>query len=203
MSTTLDDPVRQGHFEALYAADDDPWRVRGDWYERRKRAILLACLGKPRYRSAFEPGCGNGETSALLAPRCERLLACDGSPSAVAAARRRLAGIGGCALRIEQRSLPSAWPRAERFDLVLVSELAYYFDGAAWQAMLAMAGACLDDDGELIMCHYLHDFEDRAASTAAVHAAADALPGLQSCLHHLDQDFLIQAWRRVPAGGAP
>jgi SAM-dependent methyltransferase len=202
MYTKLDDPVRQDHFEALYAADEDPWQVRGDWYERRKRAVLLAALARPRYRSAFEPGCGNGETSALLAPRCERLLACDGSPSAVAAARRRLAHIDGCALRIEQRSLPSGWPREERFDLVLVSELGYYFDCAAWRAMLAQACANLDDDGELIMCHYLHDFDDRAAPTAAVHAAADALPGLQRSLHHLDQDFLLQAWRRVPTGAA-
>ena len=52
------------HFEALYAADEDPWAVRAAWYERRKRAVLLACLGKERYRSAFEPGCGNGEMSA-------------------------------------------------------------------------------------------------------------------------------------------
>lgn len=198
MSALPDEALRQAHFDALYAADEDPWRVRASWYERRKRAILLAALGKPRYRSVFEPGCGNGEMSAFLAPRCERLLACDGAPAAVAAARRRLADVGGCALRVERRSLPAEWPVEERFDLILVSELAYYFAPAAWEAMLARACANLDDDGELVMCHYLHDFDDRAAATAAVHAAADAMPELRRFVRHQDQDFLLEGWRRRP-----
>ena len=78
------------HFETLYAASDDPWDVRGAWYEQRKRAILLASLGEPRYRNAFEPGCGNGEMSVALAGRCDCLLACDGAASALDAARRRV-----------------------------------------------------------------------------------------------------------------
>ena len=196
-----DDPRRQGHFEALYAANDDPWRVREAWYERRKRAILLAALGKERYRSVFEPGCGNGDLSAALAQRCARLLASDGAPSAVAAAQRRLAGVEDCAVRVELRSLPSGWPRGERFDLVVVSELAYYFDAAAWQHMLAQAAANLDEDGELVMCHYLHDFDDRAAATAAVHGAAQATPGLRRFLHHRERDFLLEGWRRAGADG--
>jgi len=184
------------HFEALYAADDDPWDVRTTWYERRKRAILLASLGQARYRSAFEPGCGNGEMSAALALRCERLLACDGAHSAVAAARTRLRDAAPDALRIEQRSLPAQWPQEERFDLIVISELAYYFDAAALDAMLARAHASLEDGGELVLCHYLRDFDDRASATADVHAAAGRLPGLVRAVHHLDQDFLLETWRR-------
>jgi SAM-dependent methyltransferase len=188
------------HFEALYAADDDPWDVRGTWYERRKRALLLASLGKPRYRSAFEPGCGNGEMSAALAQRCERLLACDGAASAVAAAQRRLQHLPdrpADAVRIEARSLPAEWPNAERFDLIVISELAYYFDAAALHGMLAQAAASLEQDGELLMCHYLHDFDDRVTATRDVHAIAGATPGLVRSLHHLDQDFLLEAWRKA------
>jgi cyclopropane fatty-acyl-phospholipid synthase-like methyltransferase len=197
--TTLPDPALQRHFEALYAADDDPWRVRASWYERRKRAALLAALGKERYRSAFEPGCGNGELTAHLAARCDRVLASDGAANAVAAARRRLEtmdAVDGGAVRIEQRALPAQWPHGERFDLVVVSELAYYFDARDWQRMLAGAVANLEQEGELLMCHYLHDFDDRAATTAAVHAAADALPGLVRAVSHRDADFLLETWRR-------
>jgi len=198
------DPIMQHrHFEALYAASEDPWQVRERWYEQRKRALLLACLGKPRYRSAFEPGCGNGEMTAALAPRCDRLLACDGAASAVAAARRRL-GERPASTRIEQRSLPSDWPAGERFDLIVMSELGYYFDGAALDGMLAMAHANLEEDGELVLCHWLHDFEDRLLPTAALHARACALPGLVRTVHHQERDFLLEAWQMTPAGpGTP
>nr|WP_314539260.1 class I SAM-dependent methyltransferase [uncultured Massilia sp.] len=194
----LDQPSRQRHFEALYAADDDPWHVRDAWYERRKRAILLAALGKPRYRSAFEPGCGNGEMSAALAQRCDQLLACDGSDSAVAAARQRVAQAGAERGRVlvERRSLPAQWPRGATFDLVVVSELAYYFEPAALVALLSMAAASLETDGELVLCHYLHDFDDRAASTELVHATAGRLPGLVRTLRHADEDFLLETWRK-------
>ncbi|WP_288379308.1 class I SAM-dependent methyltransferase [uncultured Massilia sp.] len=184
------------HFEALYAADEDPWAVRAAWYERRKRALLLASLGKERYRSAFEPGCGNGEMSAQLAQRCERLLACDGAASAVAAARRHLHAAGVNKFRIEQRSLPAQWPRDERFDLVVISELAYYFEADVLEDMLARACAMLDAGGELALCHYLHDFDDRVTGTEAAHALIARLPGMTRAVHHLDQDFLLEVWRK-------
>lgn len=184
------------HFEALYAADEDPWSVRATWYERRKRALLLASLGRERYRSAFEPGCGNGEMSAALAARCERLLACDGAAGAVAAARRRLLDAAPGAVRIEQRSLPDGWPDGERFDLIVISELAYYFDAAALADMLARACAMLDPGGELAMCHYLRDFDDRVSATASVHALPGRMPGMVRAVHHLDQEFLLEVWRK-------
>lgn len=235
------------HFEALYAASDDPWQVRASWYEKRKRALLLACLDRPRYRNGFEPGCGNGEMSAALAERCDRLLACDGAASAVAAARRRLglqtalqtalqpalqaapqaaqrdatpaAGAGGERLRIEQRSLPAEWPRCSpaspdspdapgasggpgapgapdpRFDLIVISELGYYFDAAGLAALAAAVQSTLAEDGLLVLCHWRHDFADRASSTAQVHTAFGRAGRMARQLRHLERDFLLETWR--------
>ncbi|TWI69764.1 nodulation protein S (NodS) [Pseudoduganella lurida] len=191
------------HFESLYAASDDPWNVRGAWYEQRKRAVLLASLRKPRYRSAFEPGCGNGEMTAALAQRCDRVMACDGSASAIAAAAQRLrdAAIGNVDLR--RCDLPEGWPAGGTHDLVVISELGYYFDAAALGSLLALARAHLAEDGELMMCHYLHDFDDRMLSTAAVHALADGLPGMVRTVQHRDADFLLEAWSPATlTGGA-
>jgi SAM-dependent methyltransferase len=203
---TIEHSAHLAHFEALYDGSDDPWNVRGAWYEQRKRALLLACLGKPRYRSVFEPGCGNGELSAALARRCGRLLACDGAAGAVAAATRRLRDMRdeapACDVRIEQRRLPDAWPDGDRFDLVVVSELAYYFDVASVERMLGAAQRALDDDGELVMCHYLPGFDDRVTATGTVHRIADTMPGLARTLHHEDGDFLLQAWRPARPGRA-
>lgn len=198
-------PADLRHFEALYAASDDPWQVRESWYERRKRDVLLACLDRPRYAHAFEPGCGNGEMSAALARRCDAVLACDGAANAVAAARARVDAIGDsisdCHIRVEQRRLPDQLPQDGRFDLIVVSELAYYFDAAAIAAMVDGVQASLMDGGLLVLCHWRHDFADRVSTTEAVHAAFGAAARLRRTVQHLDEDFLLEAWIKSPAAG--
>ena len=67
----------RGHFDGLFAASEDPWHFKQRWYEQRKRAMTLACLPRARYASGYEPGCANGELSAALAGRCDRLLISD------------------------------------------------------------------------------------------------------------------------------
>ena len=84
--------VATPYFDQLFAENDDPWAFRQRWYERRKRALTLALLTRPRYASVFEPGCANGELSFELAPRCDRLLCCDTASAAVDLARSRLLG---------------------------------------------------------------------------------------------------------------
>jgi SAM-dependent methyltransferase len=187
--------TQEEHFEALYAASDDPWHVRDAWYEQRKRAVVLASLPNERYASAFEPGCGNGELTAALALRCDRILACDGSASAVAAARRRVPARDG--ITIDQRRLPQDLPANAAFDLVIVSELAYYLPPAAWAETLAHIVASLTPGGLLVMCHSRHHYDDRLATTDAVHGTVHAAPGMSVCLHHLETDFLLDGWLRA------
>ncbi len=79
-------------FEARYRANPDPWRYMTSDYERRKyEATLTACGGGP-FADALELGGSIGVFSSLLAPRCDRLTTIDAAPTAVASARRRLAG---------------------------------------------------------------------------------------------------------------
>ena len=184
------------HFEALYARSPDPWHVRDAWYEQRKRALLLASLPKARHANAFEPGCGNGELTAALGLRCERILACDGSASAVAAGRARVAGMANAT--IEQRRLPQDWPdEIGAFDLVVVSELAYYFPADDWHAMMARIVATLAPGGLLLMCHCRHPYDDYLTSAEFVHGVAHAAPQLTACVHHMETDFLIDGWLRA------
>ncbi len=184
------------HFERLYNASDDPWQVRDSWYEQRKRAVLLASLPQARYGSAFEPGCGNGELSVHLAPRCDRLLAADGAPSALALARARLAPHAHAEARC--LVLPQDWPDG-RFDLVVISELAYYFDAAAFDALLRRTAAALAPGATLLLCHYRPGFDDRQQATDAVHDAFGALPGLRHELRHDERAFLLDVWRAPPS----
>ena len=90
-------------------------QVRGD--ARRVRPGPFA--------RALELGGSIGVFSALLAPRYERLDTIDGAPSAVAAARARLAGHPGA--RAHDGAIPDDIPRGP-FDLVVASEVLYYLD---------------------------------------------------------------------------
>lgn len=186
------------HFERLYRAQADPWHVRTAWYERRKRALLLAMLGRETYLHAFEPGCGAGDLTRILARRCSRLCAVDVSIAAIGHCRGRLAADGISNVDIMVMDLPRHWPPAppEGFDLIIVSELAYYLDEAALAQFLSTLDATLAHGGELVACHWRQAFHDRLQSTDALHEAMAALPGLALQSHHLEAEFRMDLWRR-------
>ena len=119
-------------FDALFRESDDPWRFKTRWYEARKRALTMACLPAARYTHGFEPGCANGELSAELAQRCDRLLASDISRRAVELARERLADVAHAT--VVQAQLPRDWPDAS-FDLIVISELGYFLAASDLDAL--------------------------------------------------------------------
>lgn len=179
------------HFDPLYQDGDDPWGFRTRWYERRKRAVLLAALPQPRYGRAVEIGCANGELAAALAPRCADLLACDFHPLALAHARRRLARFRQ--VRVEQRCLPRDWP-AGRFDLVVLSEMGYYLAEPELRELADAAAAALTAAGVVVACHWRHPDADQLLASDRVHQLLRRHLGLPRLLGHLEQDFRIDLW---------
>lgn len=188
-----------GYFEAMYAGSDDPWSLSSRWYEQRKHALTAAALTRPRYRSAFEPGCSVGALTALLAPRCERLLATDRVAGAVRTVRDRLGDRPG--LRVEQGTVPDGWP-AGRFDLVVLSEVGYYLDGTDLDRLVAAATRALDPDGELVAVHWRHPAADHAQSGDAVHRRLRSAPGLRRAVVHEEADFLLEVYQLPAADGS-
>lgn len=182
------------YFDSLYGAAEDPYGVRSRWYEARKRALLLASLTRPGYRSAYEPGCGTAELTAALAARCQRVLASDFNGHAVEVARRRTAALPH--VRVERHALPQDWPRADGpFDLIVLGEIGYFIEPAAW-AEVAQAGlASLAADGDLVACDWRPDFAERRQSTQAVQEALERL-GLRRLVRHEEDDFVLQLWSR-------
>ncbi len=183
---------RLTYFERLYGDSPDPYGLRTRWYEARKRAALLAALPHPRYARAYEPGCGAGETTAELAMRCDDLLASDFSPGALASARARTATLAN--VRIASHVLPRDWPEGT-FDLIVVGELGYFLDAEAMRSLAARCHDALAEDGVLAACHWRPDFDARALSTDAVHAALADL-GLARTVHHVEDDFVLDVWCR-------
>ncbi|GHH81987.1 methyltransferase [Kitasatospora indigofera] len=190
------------YFSRMYAGRPDPWQLADRWYERRKYALTLAALPEPEYRSGFEPGCSVGVLSALLAGRCRALLSCDREERACAQARQRLAHLSH--VRIEQRVLPADWPGpGERFDLVVLSELLYYFTAADVAGLLDLAVRSLEPGGTLLLVHWRHEVAEHALTADAVHRQTRAHPALVRIAGHGEPDFLLDVFIRPERAGTP
>jgi SAM-dependent methyltransferase len=160
------------YFAHVYAESDDPWHFATSDYEREKYAATIAALGPRRFASALEIGCSIGVLTALLAARCAALLAIDVNERALAAARARCAALPQ--VRFERMIFPDALPRGQ-FDLILISEVAYYWsddDLAAAIDFCAAAGT----GATVELVHFLPKVDDYVRDGDAVHAAflADA-----------------------------
>ncbi|HIV69371.1 MAG TPA: nodulation S family protein [Candidatus Aquabacterium excrementipullorum] len=185
---------RPDFFDDLYRRDADPWQVHTRWYEQRKQALLLAALPHRRYGRAFETACGTGALTSALAERCDELLASDASETAVRITQAHLARQGAAShVSVVRQALPADWPSG-RFDLIVVSEWAYYISHADLQALAQACGDSLAPKGCLVACHWRPDFPDRRHTTDALHALLGDHPGWTRMVHHQEEDFLLDVW---------
>jgi predicted TPR repeat methyltransferase len=141
----------RAYFEGLYANSGDPWNFETSDYEREKYRRTLGALGARRFRRALEAGASIGVFTWMLADRCDELLAVDVSEKAVAAARERLEGLDH--VRVERRTLPEEMPEGP-FDLIVASEVLYYFPRDEMLAILDGFEAMLAPGGAILAVHW-------------------------------------------------
>jgi cyclopropane fatty-acyl-phospholipid synthase-like methyltransferase len=139
------------YFERLYADSRDPWNFETSEYEREKYARTLAALGRRRFRRALEAGASIGVFTSMLAERCDELLAVDVSEKAVAEARERLKDLGN--VRVERLTLPEQMPDGP-FDLIVASEVLYYFTREEMLATLGRFEEELAPGGVILAVHW-------------------------------------------------
>ncbi|MFA9438466.1 class I SAM-dependent methyltransferase [Uliginosibacterium sp. sgz301328] len=183
--------TRHEHFSSLYRASADPWQVCTRWYERRKRAALLAMLPRAQFRRAFEPACGNGELTLELARRCDRVIAGDLTADAVAIARQRTGHLSN--VEIDVREVPSDWPEGN-FDLIVLSEFLYYVAIEKLPGLVHQATGSLSEQGVIVACHWRPDSADRSATTEQIHSLFDVCESLHKLARHEERDFLLEMW---------
>jgi trans-aconitate methyltransferase len=183
----------QDKLTRLYDESPDPWGFETSWYERRKYALTLASLPHERYASAYEPGCSIGVLTRLLADRCDSLLASDVIPRAVEAARRRVADLGH--VRVEQLHTPREWPEG-RFDLIVLSELAYFLQPADVVELARRTAGSLAEGGTVLAVHWRGPIDEWAVPAEQAHAILRENGGLSSVAQHLEPEFLLEVFER-------
>ncbi len=173
------DSLTPDYFAGLYGADPDPdpWGFTTSAYEAAKYAETLKALPRERYASALEIGCSIGVLTQQLAPRCDALLGIDVVETALAAARARNAATPW--VRFEPCAIPGSWP-AGRFDLIMLSEVAYFFTREDVGRIAARIGASIVPGGDIVLVHWLgetdYPLSGDAATEALIAAATYARP---------------------------
>jgi SAM-dependent methyltransferase len=185
--------VSHAWFAQLYRDKPDPWDLATKWHDRRKYAVTVASLPRPRYRSCYEPGCSIGELTKLLADRCDRVLAVDFVEDAVAQARDAVRELSH--VRVELATLPDDLPN-EQYDLIVVSELLYYLSHDDMQQLLDGLVERLEPDGDLVAVHYRNYVEGGVYDGFNVHGAVVERTDLMRLAHHEDAAFILDVLRR-------
>ncbi len=152
------DTLKPEYFEAVYAANEDPWGFTTSAYEQAKYTDTLVHLPLGRYRHGLEVGCSIGVLTEQLAPFCEMLLSVDVSERALAKAQLRCKDLPQISL--ERLRIPEEEPVGS-FDLIVVSEVGYYWSASDLARAMTMLATHHETGGTLLLVHwtpYVHDY---------------------------------------------
>lgn len=199
LTAAVPGPDSPAYFDAMFAKSDDPWKFQTRWYERRKRALTLACLPNERYTNAFEPGCANGELTAKLAMRCDRLLASDGSDKAVSLARLRVKDYKN--VEVRKAWVPQEWPQ-DKFDLIVLSEFLFYLKPQTVQDIAVLAQKTLMPGGVILACDWRHPVAQCVQTGEQVHEQLNNCIQLARQCHIEEPDLIMDMWHSGPSIGA-
>lgn len=181
-------------FEALYRANPDPWGYTTSDYERRKYEATLAACGEGPFADALELGGSIGVFSELLAPRCERLTTIDAAPTAVALARRRLAGLPHVELILGE--IPDAVP-VLRFDLVVASEVLYYLTASELGRTVGRLESVMVAGARLVATHWRPAGPERPLDAEQVHSVLRDQPWVQLMAEDGTDDYRLDVLERL------
>jgi SAM-dependent methyltransferase len=180
-------------FEARYRANPDPWGYTTSEYERSKYDATLAACGSGPFAHALELGASIGVFSEMLAPRCAQLTTIDASPTAVAAARARLAGASQVCTILG--AIPDALSD-DRFDLVVASEILYYLTAPELARTLERLESCVVPGARLVAVHWRPAGPERPLDAERVHAVLGEQPWLAPLASAHTDDYLLDVLER-------
>lgn len=187
--------VAPEHFDQLYAANADPWDFETSTYEADKYAATLASLPRLNYVNGLELGCSVGVLTQRLAARCWNLLATDVSALALSTARARCVHLPN--VRCEHYELPQHYPQGD-FDLIVMSEIGYYFSMHDLEILRASLADSLVSEGHLLLVHFT-GATSYPLTAAEVHRNFLAWPDRPwiSVHHQVEKDYCLDVLHKL------
>jgi SAM-dependent methyltransferase len=170
------------YFDHVYQANRDPWNFESSPYEREKYAATVGVLPRSHYGEVFEIGCSLGVLTAQLAARSGHLLAVDVSEAALNQARARCAALPQVEIKLLR--VPEGFP-AQQFDLVLVSEVGYYWSPTDLTRAAEQILNSLLPGGQLLLVHWTPPVHDYPLTGDEVHEFFLAKAAADGPLRHL------------------
>lgn len=182
------------YFEGIFASDEDPWNLASSEYERRKFDRTISALAGRRFHHALEVGCAHGVLTQRLLPLCGRLLAIDISKTALRLSRQRLGE--HTELELAQMAFPREAPQG-RFDLCVLSEVAYYWDRDDLAAAAAWLGHHVETGGHVLLVHYTGKTDYPMSAEQAVDVLKQATgTAFHPCREERHDHYRLDLWER-------
>ncbi|HEY0291584.1 MAG TPA: SAM-dependent methyltransferase [Hansschlegelia sp.] len=164
------------YFERMFEDSADPWAFETSDYERAKYDATIAALNGRRYEAALEVGCANGVMTERLAGCCDALVAVDVSETALQRARARLKSKAH--ITFERRSLPNERPEGGPFDLILLSEVAYYWDRGDLSKAADYLASASREGADLLLVHWTGETDYPLTGDEAAEGLIERLSGV-------------------------
>jgi SAM-dependent methyltransferase len=183
-----------GFFETKYRRNADPWSFATNAYELSRYAAIVNALSHARYKRGFEPGCSIGVLTEQLAELCEYVEAVEFSPTAATAALKRCSGRQN--VQVVCRALEDCLP-IKGFDLLILSEIGYYFTPDAWRALTSQVIADCAPEGTILAAHWMGISPDHRMHGDQVHDIIRESRLLTLEYAECADGFRIDRWRRV------
>jgi SAM-dependent methyltransferase len=180
-------------FDGLYERDADPWHFASSTYELGRYNSIVRALCRAPYKRAFEPGCSIGILTEQLAPLCEEVEALDISSVAVDKARQRCSHLSN--VHIGHGEIVKNIPPGE-FDLVIFSEIGYYFDSTQLASLIDHLIGRTSPGGTFLAVHWLGSSPDHLLSGDQVHKVILHAQGLSLDYAERHAEFRLDRWVR-------
>jgi cyclopropane fatty-acyl-phospholipid synthase-like methyltransferase len=184
-------------FERKYRAETDPWNFATSPYEQQRYETILRAIDHRRYRRALEPGCSVGVLTYGLASLCDEVEAFDIAPSAAAAAQVRCRGLAN--VHVTSKAFDGDGIDGQ-FDLIVMSEIGYYFEVAELRRITTSLMSHLLPGGVIVAAHWLGISSDHLLMGDAVHdvlCSAFEHEGLVPELAERYPEFRLDRWTKV------
>lgn len=187
------------YFELKYIRNN-PYRVNGSFYDIEQCNRAVEIIKGRRYSSILEIGCGNGYLLERYSSLSDRVIVTDISRLALKRAKERLKGKKHIEFRQSDLLKEDI---NEKFDLVICSEVLYYFTLDQLKGVVPKILNYIKKDGNLLSIHIrsLNDdtsgFPYKAFGARTIHQFLESTEGLKTLKRDILENYEIVLYQRL------